>query len=508
MYIAPNSTIHVLKNVPLDNTYRDTILFTTESDQRAYFVSKSKYTVTQYTYQRKERKLRIGITADNLYDCNYLMFQNTAFGSKWFYAFIVNVEYVNNDAADITFEIDVMQTWHFDYNLRMSYVEREHSTTDEIGDNLVPENLELGDYVYKDLGLSGLFDLPQIVVAATFDKNLDDAVGGLYGGVYSGLCYNVFTNYTDVNTFLERVTAENKSDGIVAIYMLPIAFTADYQNTTPEAFEVERDKPYNNIDNYVPKCKKLFTYPYQMLYVTNNEGGAANYPFEYFSTEKCQFKVSGVMCCTPEVMLVPEYYKEVNLNYNEKLVIGNFPQCAYSIDSFKAFIAQNAFRITANMGIGIITTGAAVATAYATGGLIGTGAAISSVTGIANDLAAIGDKSTLPPQAKGTQSSFINFANNIKGFQFYYAHIRREFAEIIDNYFNMFGYATHRVKIPNRNARQHWTYVKTRGVVAVGSVPVDDMAKIKSNYDNGITFWRNGDEIGFYSLDNSPYPST
>lgn len=507
MYIAPNSTIHVLKGVPLDNTYRDTILFGTAGEQRAYFVGKNKYTVAQYTYQRKERKLRIGITADNLYDCNYLMFQNTAFGNKWFYAFIIDVEYVNNEASDVTFEIDVMQTWHFDYNLRMSYVEREHSTTDEIGANLVPENLEFGDYMYKDLGLTSLFDLPQIVVAATFDKDLNDAVGGLYGGVYSGLCYNVFTTYSDVNSFLERVTTENKSDGIVAIYMLPIAFTADYQTTIPEAFELERDKPYNNIDGYVPKCKKLFTYPYQMLYVTNNEGGAANYPFEYFATEKCQFKVSGVMCCTPEVMLVPEYFKNVNLNYNEKLVIGNFPQCAYSIDSFKAFIAQNAFRLTANMGIGLITTGAAAATAYATGGLVGTGAAISGLTSIANDLATIGDKSTLPPQAKGSQSSFINFANEIKGFQFFYAYIRREFAEIIDNYFNMFGYATHKVKIPNRNARPHWTYLKTRGVVAVGSVPVDDMAKIKANYDRGITFWNNGNEIGFYSLDNSPYPN-
>ena len=159
------------------------------------------------------------------------------------------------------------------------------------------------------------------------------------------------------------------------------------------------------------------------------------------------------------------------------------------------------------MGIGIITTGAAVATAYATGGLVGTGAAISGLTSIANDLASIGDKSTLPPQAKGSQSSFINFANEIKGFQFFYAYIRREFAEIIDNYFNMFGYATHKVKIPNRNARPHWTYLKTRSVVAVGTVPVDDMTKIKANYDRGITFWNNGNEIGFYSLDNSPYPN-
>ena len=37
----------------------------------------------------------------------------------------------------------------------------------------------------------------------------------------------------------------------------------------------------------------------------------------------------------------------------------------------------------------------------------------------------------------------------------------------------------------------------------VGSVPTDDMAKIKGCYNNGITFWKNGGEIGNYSLDNS-----
>ena len=45
--------------------------------------------------------------------------------------------------------------------------------------------------------------------------------------------------------------------------------------------------------------------------------------------------------------------------------------------------------------------------------------------------------------------------------------------------------------------------MKTIDVNIVGSVPADDMAKIKACYNNGITFWRNGNEVGNYSLDNS-----
>ena len=79
-----------------------------------------------------------------------------------------------------------------------------------------------------------------------------------------------------------------------------------------------------------------------------------------------------------------------------------------------------------------------------------------------------------------------------------------EQAKMIDDYFTRFGYAIKKTQIPNRNARPHWTYVKTIGCVIEGSCPADVEATICSIYDNGITFWNNPDEIGDYSLDNSP----
>lgn len=503
MYIAPNTTIRMLKDVPLDNTYRNTIYFTTVANQTSYFQGKTKYTFANQNYQRVNRgALRIARKADDLYDCNYLMFQNTSYGNKWFYAFVVSVEYVNNETSEITFEIDVMQTWHFDYDLKMSFVEREMSVLDGIGDNLVPENLELGDYIYKDLGLTSLFNLYQIVIAATFDENMDDATGGMYGGVFSGLHYNVFASWESASSFIAEATEQNKADGIVSIFMLPVAFTSDFQSTIPEVFNIERDKHISDIDGYVPKNNKLFTYPYNLLYVTNNEGNVANYAFEYFNSEKCNFNASGAMCCTPECMLVPLNYKGVEKNYNEKLTIGNFPQCAYTVDTFKAWVAQNQNQLALSAINAIGTTVAGGAAMYASGGLVGSGMALSGVQQIGSLVASVADKSTLPPHARGGGGSIINMANQIKGFQFYYAHIRREFAEIIDNYFSVYGYATHRVKVPNRVIRPHWNYVKTVNVSLTGSVPADDMARLRSIYDNGVTFWRNGDEVGNYALDN------
>ena len=73
MYIAPNTTIKILKNVPLDPTYDHTIYFSPDSSgntaQYNYFITKAKYTLTENTYQRVNKgKIRVGIEADNLYD--------------------------------------------------------------------------------------------------------------------------------------------------------------------------------------------------------------------------------------------------------------------------------------------------------------------------------------------------------------------------------------------------------------------------------------------------------
>ena len=131
---------------------------------------------------------------------------------------------------------------------------------------------------------------------------------------------------------------------------------------------------------------------------------------------------------------------------------------------------------------------------------IAVAAGLVSITAI---LASVATHATLPNQAKGTQGNSAMVALNLKDFAFMHMHIRSEFAEIIDEYWNVYGYPTHRVKLPNISTRPHWNYVKTMNVNIVGSVPVDDMAKIKSIYNNGITFWKKGGEVGNYSLDNS-----
>lgn len=166
MFIEPNTNIRILKNVPLDNTYKHTLYFSSEAQQSTYFKGLTKHNLTNQTYQRVQKGVaRVGIKAESLYDCNYIMFQNESFGTKWFYAFITGVEYVNNIVSEITFEIDVMQTWFFDFNLRECYVEREHTVTDTIGEHIVTEPVDLGDIICGNIQGTGQFDEYVAVIA-------------------------------------------------------------------------------------------------------------------------------------------------------------------------------------------------------------------------------------------------------------------------------------------------------------------------------------------------------
>ena len=504
MYIAPNTNIRILANCPLDNTYDHTIYMLSPTSQKEYFMSLTKYVLPNQTYQRYSvGRMRVEKKAEDLYDCNYLMFQNTNFGDKWFYAFITRVTYVSNTTSEIEFELDVMQTWFFDYELKPCFVEREHSLTDNVGDNLVPENLELGEYVIGANQKTGYFQGDwYYLVASTVDTQMQDAIGDVYGGIYSAVNLLCFTTESSLNNFFKDIAESGKQDAIIAVIPMP-TYLADGGVWTTHALEKAITLPKSYSMGYTPKNNKLYTYPYNFLYVTNFQGNTAVFPYEYFSTENCVFSFGGDVSCNPTFFVAPRDYKGIDYNYDEKITLSGLPQIAYVTDSFKAWLAQNASSLAVSA---ISTVGQMAGMGGTLGGTVG--AAIGGIAGLAttigNTLSQIYKASIQPPQSGGGLGSTAMCS--FKQFDFFFAnkHIRPEFARIIDDYFNMFGYATHRVKTPNRDGRPHWNFVQTKGCVITGSMPNDDSKRICEIYNNGITFWNHGDEVGNYNLDNSP----
>lgn len=492
--MTPITSVKILRNVPLDKSYSDTLDFSDVSSQISYFTGKAKFTFTELSPVRLQNELRLPVTADSVYDCNYIMFQNANFGTKWFYAFINEINFVNVNMCTISIELDVWQTWQFDITVKPSFVEREHIEHDTVGANLIHENLELGDYVSASFDGTNMMGEKAIVVAATTDAEGTKVSGGTYCGIYSGLYYSVFDSYSGVNAMIEKLTEGNKSDAIVSIYMMPKAFVGDI-GSSAKTYDITKPMKLDNINGYIPKNKKLFTHPFNFMYISNMQGTSAEFHYEYFDAISCTFGLAADMSCNSQVILYPQNYKGISANFNEKMVLDGFPQCAYTTDSFKAWLAQNGASTAVSMLGSALTTGVGMAS-------MNPMVAASGAMGIASTLAQTTATASQPRQAHGASGSTANFAMGIKDFAFMQMSIRKEYAQLIDEYFSMYGYATHRVKVPNIKGRPSWNYVKTLEAKIIGSVPFGDMEKIKAMFNSGVTFWH-GDYVGDYTRNNN-----
>lgn len=572
--IVPNSEVYILKNVPLEPSFDHTIWFDSPEQQATAFTTYAlAFYFNKVSYQRYPRPyITLDKTADDLFDCNYMMFRNTAYGTKWFYAFITQIEYISNTTSRIYYTIDPMQTYLFDVNVGECWVEREHAMTDAIGDNLIPESFELGEYVFDADYFPQIFEKSHytICILATWEAVYEDnkwvikdastgGVGGVDSGIYTGLTKNTFNYDPDnpqsaphnANAVIEAATKANKADGIVSITMYPKFFmnwsiTGDLA-TGLVPHTVDSIPAFTGtFDGYKPKNNKLYTSPFCGVYVDNLQGNAANYAYEYFENRKPTFNIVGAVNGNLECASIPLNYKGLPTNFQESLIMGGFPQCAWNVDTFKAWIAQNKYAIAAGVANTAISTAARVGAAIATGGLSEiaaapaaagtnvvsfpnayqpptgggsgggiTGAAINGSSNILNDtinlVAQVKTASTQPNHARGQQSSSVFCAMGYQGFHYMPYRIQGQFAKIVDDFFSMYGYKTNRLKVPNRNGRKAWNYVKTCGCNLTGSAPADVTASLVQIYDKGITFWRCIDlsagnpftRVGNYSLDNS-----
>lgn len=549
MYIQPNSTIKIYHSVPLDNKYKNTLYFDTLDEQNEYFhgnMSILKTTLNVNSYQRVDKGLmRVQVKTDSIYDCNYLAFRNTNHGNKWFYAFIVGVDYINEVTSEIRYEIDVMQTYAKDYTLKECMVEREHSVTDNIGENLLPEPLDLGEYVYTDYQeLIETRDLAVIVLIADVSGDLE--VDGAYiDGTYSGCRMYVFNN-TDV-VGIDGLLSQymQKPEAILNIYIIPkilIGIDIPENNRLSNNFvsikttlrkQEWKITPSTTIENHTVRNKKLLTYPYNYFNIDNANGSNLSLRYEYFKDLQPCVCIEGTVKNPVSLVLRPSNYKgskdidiyglHHTLN-TESIALDNYPLCSWNFDAYKQWVAQNAIPLAIGGVASIfslaVPSGTMTSWKSSTKNYEGRRIATKTVdegmsktenygnygfNDIANIMINQYSASIKADVCHGsTNSSNVNVANGKQNFYISRVHIDKQHAEIIDKFFDAYGYSTNLVKIPNVNSRPHWNYVKTAGCNIVGNVPADDISLIMSIYDNGITFWKNPSEVGMYNLDNSP----
>lgn len=585
--------------------------FANASAQQAYFASvcTTALNKTDYTYVRMNNAIRVPFNAEQLYTYNYVMYQNANYGTKWFYAFIVGINYVNENMTELVLQLDVMQTWYFDYTLVEGFVEREHVNSDNPGENVIAEPQMDLQYLSADfdphtyMPRDASVDMYAVLLVTAYPNWNNDShhnndytqdlligstpqSGATYYGMYNGckaLAYNITHVALDSSKpGLEKLIADlylmneaGAGEAIVDAYLVPATYIDDVLDLETMVSKVEGvdyneqhvkafkdgckthvksqllSKP-TTCGTYTPRNKKLLTYPFSYLEVGDFNGRVQDYRWEFFKkftsevATNVHFDEKFAPVGDGEGYLTPlnyyEGFKQVEIDsnpFNRAKNVFTFNlanKISWVFSAYQNWRAQNAL----NNQLAVIGSVASIAASIALPGIgsaaLTLGAGMTQVqwdnavqrdmnnsiatarsgasklnggAGIAGGLAGLGSVSgqyykmhRVPNSARGNIAGNSRYQYGYNGYYFSKVTLLPQIAACVDDFFDMYGYATERVKVPNRTGRTYWNYVKMQNSCHRGNVPADDMALINEIYNKGITFWHTSD-VGNYSLNNA-----
>lgn len=540
--IAPNTTVWLV-NTLLTSGSEDTYYFASLADQTAYFEARKLIGLTNYTYQREQRHfIKVGVNGSDMArvikNANYMMWKNSSYEDKNYYAFITEAEWINNEVVKLYFEMDYIQTYLFNMILPQCFIARQHAEVDGIGDNIQPEPVELGEYLYDEAWrckpdyFGFLRDESCTVVAEICN---DQTQASMVDGVFTAVKYTVFRNSPAGLQAAQALINQHKSDTdwILAVYSTKYMYLGIDPSNTPVTL-LSSDEPVQyvipissitddyEIDGYLPKNKKLYTYPYTFHNITNCKGSDINLRYEFWDKVTGTNSHEVIMLSTRglpvTVQIRPKNYKgekddpavhprpdftTQGISSDTFLELNSFPQGSWSIDSYQLWATQNQANITG----GIIKTAGTAAVASLANPVAG---AVAGVSGLFN---------TMVDTVSGAYKSSIEadkFSGSIAGSAVQFntpidvpverrVHLSYEYARTIDNFFTMYGYTQNKIGTPNIHARTRFTYIRTVGFAPIGNIPQDARKFISSRFDNGIRFWVDHESGAFcnYSAPNN-----
>lgn len=538
MAITPSTNLCLLQ-VPIQIDNKNQLTFTNKQAQFNYFYNLTKLEVEDFSYQRKDSIIRYGAHIDALLGYNYVMYQNENYSTKWFYAFITNMRYVNDNITEITITTDVFQTWQFDLTWKQSFIEREmiSSAEDVPGANLLPEGLETGEFT--NINSITIEDLePIYIIAFTGDKiaTLDIPQDGYkYNGIFSSITFIATTNLKGI---LGQINEDGNGDKIFTVFSIPRIAIKDIlpsdlstpwtENLTYDFMQSAINMIFNGVpdslDGYTPRNQKLKTYPYCYFGFSPANGSQKIFRFENFPGNPT-FKVISEINPNPTVCFIPQNYKNIADNISETLTLNGYPNISYKNDYYNTWLAQNSDIIKLQMNqeqynyeVGQIKTGISGLGNIIGGGLNQDTSVISSGINlgfdlasndvnheyyIKNQLAQIEKQQMLPDTANLSSSNATLLGYGLMDNNVFTTYsIKKQFAEQIDKFFDCYGYLTNKIKIPNLTNRPNWNYVKTIGANIQAYIPQTDLQTIKNIFDNGVTLWHNPNTFLDYSQNN------
>lgn len=321
------------------------------------------------------------------------------------------------------------------------------------------------------------------------------------GGLYTGISYFRVSMSSPgaMDDFLESLVGANKQDSVVSVFMMPSTMFTNGDTPRSRSFTVTKPTSLGTSSSglYTPRNKKLLTYPYSFCAI-DVMSDSHPYRWELFKGSSATFTLVGSMTPSPEIAVMPsDYNGSSGTNPTEQVTMTGFPQAAWPVDTYMAWLAQKATGTALNVAAQAM---GGVASAVS-GNLAGVAGSALSIASTVNNAVV---EATAGNQTRGNQSGSVNTAAGNQNVYLRYMQVSPEYARMIDDFFDVYGYSYGRVEVPRRNVRKNWTYVQTKGCKVFGDIPQEARVKIQDIHDAGITYWSDPDSVGNYALDNSP----
>lgn len=541
-----NSQIILVKDINIDKNYVNVLNYT-ESQMLALCQANAVASANNYSFLRPTGTIFAGFTYSQCLQANYIAFQNPDYDNKWFFAWIDDVIYKSDKNSEIKFTIDAWSTWFDKWTPKTCFINRQHTNDDTIGANTIPENLDVGEVIEEsqteDASYGNEFGY-WIAVASNW-KIKDNSTGfeileSDKGTQFAGITVHnntVFgtqlffiniqnlTDFRNLYLLIARTNMDGHVQDIQNIFIVPdiaitVASLTEHTakmgddltfnfytmsfNTDIEKFNTTIEKLHSYYD-YTPKNNKCFVYPYNYLFVSNNQGSNNIYKYEDFTSQDCVFENQFSLAVGCSGRIVPKNYKRMPTNDDEALPLGKYPTCAWSSDAFTNWLTQNSVNLATNLamvagGIALSVATMGTATPAVVGGL-----ALSTAGNIAGTIGQFNQASLLPNISGGQATGDVVWGANRNLFTFRQMRVKTEYLRIIDDYFTRFGYAVKRLEMPNITGRQYWNYVEIGNSeeIGFGDVPSKYMEIINNACRRGVTIWHNHANVGNYSLNNT-----
>lgn len=539
---APNGVVDLISGINWHSDYADVRLFNSLTEQQAWFSARPKITFINCSYTRGSQQfVAVDENIENLWQYNYMRYQNETMGDKWFYAFIDRLEYRAPMTTYVYFTIDVFQSWMFDFTFLQSMVEREISPYSRGDKFFLPESLDYGtDYevvastLVDNVGLTSTTNGSYVLIASTIDlsqnfgsyenPNLTTASGARINNLPYGCNFYKLTLDSISDFFNGFKNYPWISNGIIGMTIIPEYMTRSVpqrtvnlggngmlidQLTSGSNVIVTETAWSGNIFSNFPEVShpKLLMFPYSLIEISCQNGSSLIIKPQYVNGSSVSVLRRNVVGMSPEIKYYIDGYTGNGQMYDFSITLNDFPQLPvlnvdYMLSSYQTnkLTTQGQFNSIGNYLIGGISNlFSSSSLMSAIGSILGIGQSVMNTQYNIDQMDAIRDRAqaqspTLQTQAGGTS---FNYATGQMGVTIRWKMIAEEYRNVIGDYFKRFGVKVARLKTPNINQMTRFDYLKCADCKLSGNMPQDDEMIIIQACNSGVTFWHD-DNIGNY----------